>query len=93
MEHPLISNIDHLNVDELQTKVNDLSRKLSWAQRSGNGQLYNQIQMAIESYKNKLYEKQNAMYEAMKKHGPDFSDKIDISWTLEFASNLILLLD
>jgi hypothetical protein len=46
MEHPLINNIDNLTVDELQGKISELNKKLSFAHRSGNGQLANQIRMA-----------------------------------------------
>jgi len=79
MEHPLIQNIDHLTVDELQAKINDLGRKLSWAHRSGNHQLRGQIQMALETFNNKYREKLQAMEENKKGNGPDFSDRIDIS--------------
>lgn len=79
MEHPLIDNIDHLSIEDLQTKIGELNRKLQWAQRSGNAHLSNQIRMAIETFNNKYREKQQAIYDAAKKSGPDFSDKIDIS--------------
>jgi hypothetical protein len=35
--------------------------------------------MALETFKTKYYEKQQAIYDAARKNGPDFSDKIDIS--------------
>jgi hypothetical protein len=79
MEHPLINNIDSLSVEELQTRINDLTKKLNWASRSGNAQLRSQIQMALETFKTKYYEKQQAIYDAARKNDPDFSDKIDIS--------------
>ena len=79
MEHPLINDISHLNVDELQTRISELSKKLSWARRS-NAQLATQIQMALETYQNQYNQKQQAMYDAAtKKSGVDFADKIDIS--------------
>lgn len=79
MEHPLITNIDHLTLDELSSKVTELTKKLSLAHRMGNAQLRAQVEMALTTYQNKLREKQQASYDAAKKSGPDFSDKIDVS--------------
>jgi hypothetical protein len=79
MNHPLINNLDDLSIEELQTKISDLSKKLSWSARSGNAQLRMQIQMALDSYMEKYREKQQAIYNAALKNGPDHTDKIDIS--------------
>ena len=78
MEHPLISNIDDLTTEQLVEKINELSGKLNIAYRSGNSDLCNQIRMAIESYNNKLQEKQQKQYGDATKN---FNDKIKISWT------------
>lgn len=79
MEHPLINNIDNLSIDDLQSKISDLNKKLNWARRSGNANLCNQIQLALNTFTAKYQEKQEAIYNAARKNGPDFSDKIDIS--------------
>lgn len=80
MEHPLINNIDSLTSEELQTKISELTKKLSWASRSGNANLVGQIRMALETFQNKYREKQQAIYDAAAaKGGPDYSDRIDIS--------------
>lgn len=63
MEHPLIGNLDQLNVDELTTIISDLNRKLGIAMRSGNAHLCNQIRMAIESHNVKYQEKLQASYQ------------------------------
>lgn len=76
MEHPLIGDIDHLTQDELIEKINELNRKLNIAYRSSNGQICNQIRMAIESYSIKLREKQAKAYE---ESNQNFQDKINIS--------------
>jgi hypothetical protein len=73
VEHPLIGNIDSLTNDELMEKITDLNNKYSICMRTGNHQVLGQIQMAMETYKNKLSEK-------TKRANPeDFEDKIDIS--------------
>lgn len=79
MEHPLIGNIDNLTMDELQTKITELNKKLMIAHRSGNGYLTQQVQMALETFQNKLRERQEAEWERQRKSGTDFADKIDIS--------------
>jgi ABC-type lipoprotein export system ATPase subunit len=73
VEHPLIGNIDSLTNDELMEKITDLNNKYTICMRTGNHQVLGQIQMAMETYRNKLSEK-------TKRANPeDFKDKIDIS--------------
>ena len=74
MEHPLISNIDHLTEAELIEKITELNKKYYTSVHMGNAQLTSQIGMAVETYRNKLLQKQT-------KQSPDndFEDKIDIS--------------
>lgn len=74
MEHPLIGNIDHLTEAELIEKITELNKKYYASSSMGNFQLTSQIGMAIETYRNKLIQKQT-------KQNPDnnFEDKIDIS--------------
>lgn len=79
MEHPLIQNINHLTMEELQDRINDLYKKLAWAQRSRNHALTSQISMALETFQNKMRERQQEIAEEQKKKGSDFADKIDIS--------------
>jgi hypothetical protein len=57
MEHPLISNLDDLTIDQLSEKISELTKKLGIAYRTGNGHLCNQIRMALDSYQAKYSEK------------------------------------
>ena len=61
MEHPFINNLDALSLEELQTKLSDLTGKLAFAQRMGNGPLVNQINMALESYRSAHAKKTNEL--------------------------------
>lgn len=79
MEHPLISNIDDLSMDELQGKITELTKKVGMAHRMGNAHLRAQVQLALDTYRNKFQEKQQALWDAQKRDGPDWSDRIDIS--------------
>lgn len=77
MEHPLIPNLDDLNVEQLQEKIAELTKKVGIAHRMGNAHLRYQVQMALETYQNKYREK--IMKQNEKDSGPDFGSKIDIS--------------
>lgn len=76
MEHPLIGNLDQLTTDELTSKINELNNKLSIATRSGNGNLCNQLRMAIESYQSKYQAKLQDAYK--KQSTVNFDNKINI---------------
>lgn len=52
MEHPFINNIDSLSLEELQNKLSELNKKITFAYRTNNGPLIHQLSMAIESYRN-----------------------------------------
>ena len=77
MEHPLIGNIDDLDIDQLSAQVNNLYTKLAIAQKSGNGHLANQVRMAIETFQNKYQQRLNEQY-AKQTKTMDFDDKINI---------------
>lgn len=77
MEHPLIPDLSQISDEDLQSRITDLTRKLSWAQRN-NAHLAHQIRMALESYRSQISQRQRAR-EQQQGPGPDFSDRIDIS--------------
>lgn len=77
MEHPLISNLDHLTADELSAIISNLYNKLSIATRSGNAHLCNQIRMAIESHNTKYQEKLQESYKKVIDN-PAINNKIQI---------------
>jgi hypothetical protein len=64
-------------VEDLSKKVTDLNQKLTIAMRSGNGQLCNQIRMALESYQNKYQEKVQSTYRKQIEDS-NFNSKIEI---------------
>ena len=79
MEHPLISNIEDLSMEELMSKINELRRKYNWAART-NASLASQIGMAIETYQNRYRMLQDEQdQKVLKGSGNDYSDKINVS--------------
>lgn len=51
MKHPFIGDLSDLTIDELQTKLADLNSKITFAYRTQNSALIQQLHMAISSYK------------------------------------------
>ena len=77
MEHPLIGSLDDQTLEELGARINELSKKLGIAARTGNGHLCNQIRMAMENYQNMYQQKLQDSYK--KAQGDtNFDDKINI---------------
>lgn len=66
MEHPFLpsSSLKDKSLEELQSTINDLTSKLTFAYRTRNAPLIGQVQMVMESYKNEYSRK---MDELMKK--------------------------
>jgi phosphoribosyl-AMP cyclohydrolase len=78
MEHPLITDANDLNIEDLSSRITDLQRKLAWARRY-NAALANQVAMALETYTNKYQQRQREAWEKTQNSGTDYSDRIDIS--------------
>jgi len=78
MEHPLIGNIDDLTIDELGSKISELSNKLNIATRMGNAHLCNQLRMAIETFQNKYQARLQESYKKTDGEPINFDNKINI---------------
>ena len=81
MEHPLINidDIEKLTVDQLNTKISELNKKLTWAMRINQG-LANQIRMVLDSYNTVYQRKQREIWEKASQDGRNnYQDRIDIS--------------
>lgn len=77
MEHPLINDISKLTLEELQSKISDLNKKLAFASRTGNQAMVSQLQLILGSY-NQAYK--TKIDEIMPKDGKNkYSSKIDIA--------------
>jgi len=76
MEHPLMGNLSELKIEELQNKISEINKRLSFAYKTGNQALINQLNMVLESY-NAEYGRKLA--KLMPKGDDDkYGDKIDI---------------
>ena len=73
---PIPNDIGKLDEGEILDKITESNSKLSMAMRMGNSSLINQLQMALNTYQNKLAE---ITAEARRNKDDKFEDKIDIS--------------
>ena len=64
MQHPFINNLSDKSLEDLQTSITDLMKKLNFAYSMQNGPMIHQISMVLESYK---AEHSKKMDEIMKK--------------------------
>jgi hypothetical protein len=61
MEHPFITNLSDKTLEQLQDTISNLNQKLTFAYRSKNGPLIQQLNMVLESYRNEYQKKINDM--------------------------------
>ena len=66
MIHPFLPDLSTSSLEELQEKVNALTKNLTFAYRTGNSAMIGQLNMILEGYKTEiakrlddLYKKQN----------------------------------
>ena len=66
MEHPFLDRkaLSEKTLEEIQTALTGLMNKLTFAHRTGNRPLINQLEMVVESYRNEASKK---LDEVMKK--------------------------
>lgn len=76
MEHPLLEDLNGLTLEEIQSKISDINKKLAFAYKMNNAPMIGQLQLIMGSYQ-EAYRKK--MDELMPKGDDDkYSNKIDI---------------
>lgn len=63
MQHPFIGDLSDKSLEEIQASISSLMTKLTFAYRTGNQPLINQLLMVLESYKTE----QNKKFDEMMK--------------------------
>lgn len=74
--HPMIGNLSDKTTEELVEAIDKLNNKVSFASRMHNQQMMNQLVMALNSYRQEYYKRQD---EALNKKSEQLGKKIDIS--------------
>jgi hypothetical protein len=77
--HPLAQDLSKLTDVELQEKHNDLTKKMSWAYRTGSTGLIGQMQMILEDFNFEIQARQRKMLDDLAKNNPKFNGTINIS--------------
>lgn len=57
MQHPFINNLSEKSLEDLQNTISELTKKYTYAARTGNGPLMHQLSMVMDSYRTE-YNKQ-----------------------------------
>lgn len=74
--HPLVDNLDNLKENELENKINDLTRKYF---QTSNPQIKHQISLILDDYKIALQKKRDMSYnEMMNSRNKDLDNLIKI---------------
>jgi hypothetical protein len=62
MEHPFISDLSTLSIDDLQEKISELNKRLAFVARMNNTSMYGQLLMVVDSYNAEYNKRMNEMY-------------------------------
>ena len=77
IEHPLVGQLKDLSLEQLQVKLQEINKRLSFSYKTGNQALIHQLQMVQSSYQEEYNRK---MKDLIPKDDDDtHNDKIDIS--------------
>lgn len=66
MQHPFIGDLSDQSLEDIQGKIQSLTKNLTFAYRSGNQNMVNQIQMVMDSYKAEATKRLDDMYKKQK---------------------------
>jgi hypothetical protein len=62
MEHPFVTDLSKLSVDDLQEKISSLTNKLTFSGRMNNHAMSHQLMMVLNSYQNEYNKRMDEMY-------------------------------
>lgn len=62
MHHPFISDLSDKSIEDLQEAITDLTSKITFAHRTQNGPMINQLDMIMNSYKDEQKKKLDKLF-------------------------------
>ena len=62
MEHPFVTDLGKLSIDDLQEKISSLTSKLTFSSRMNNHTMSHQLIMILNSYQNEYNKRMDEMY-------------------------------
>ena len=69
MQHPFVGDLSDKSLEDIQAKVQELTKHLGFAYRMGNQNLANQVQMVLDSYKAEAAKRLDDMYKKQRVPG------------------------
>jgi|TARA_B100001093_G_scaffold510390_1_gene576186 hypothetical protein len=82
MTHPLGGDLSNINDSDLQKKITELGKRLTFGYQMGNTQMIRQAEMLMEDYREESFrrdrERDKKMNEANPDKGKDWDDLIDV---------------
>jgi len=76
MEHPLLEDLKGLTLEEIQSKVSELNKRLAFAYQTGNQPMQQQLHLIMNSYQEAYKRKLDEVMPKDKEN--KYSSKIDI---------------
>lgn len=81
IRHPMIGDLSGKTLQELEEKISELNKKMTFVSRSNNFAMINQLVMALNSYRAEYVKRQEEMYN---KRSDKLVGKIDIQNTNKY---------
>ena len=79
MAHPLAPDLTKLTDEELYANQSNLQGKLTFAYRSGNGDMVGQLMLLLDDYSTEVSRRNQKVLDDAAKSGKNFQDKINIT--------------
>lgn len=77
--HPLTPDLSSMSMDDLQSKYNDLAKRMMQVQRFGPAGAMQQLAMFLEDYRREIGNRQQKILDEVTKDNKNFKGIIDIS--------------
>lgn len=81
INHPMIGDLSNKTLEELQTSIDNLNKKMSFVSRSNNFGMINQLMMTLNSYRSEYARRQEELWN---KKSDKLVGKIDIQNTSKY---------
>jgi len=78
MGHPLTPDLSKLSLEELNSKYNELLKRITYAYRIGQPDMVGQLQLLMQDYQAELQERDRKTLAELEKNSKGFSGIIDI---------------
>jgi hypothetical protein len=78
MGHPLTPDLSKLTMEEVNSKYNELTKRINYAFRIGQADMVGQLQLLMQDYYEEIQNRSRKQLEEMEKNSKQFKNIIDI---------------